>query len=333
MKRLIYAVMLTVFLLPPIAVAKSALLMTDGPLTAIGVLKGRTDENGYLRVSGGTPGATDGPLTAIGNLKGRTDENGYLRVALAGGTMTSALTIQVDAIGATSTDGLRLKNATAAAAGAQQFSPRTCWEGQGWKTDATAASQSVVFCAETQPVQGTSAPTGNWILKASINGGAFSTVGTFNSGGAVTFASTIEAGGGIFTASTAYIGSASRGFWRFPADGIAVWRNNAEGNTFSTAVDDAKTLLSGEAVSYAQDATGNLGVPIGLLTVTIGTENKTCVYILSETATTELSDPGSICTVTKDGAATVNIYWDTNAFFIQNKIAGTRAIRAVLIGG
>lgn len=54
---------------------------TDGPLTPIMNLGGRTDENGYLRISAGSPGVVDGPLTPIGNLRGRTDENGYLRVA------------------------------------------------------------------------------------------------------------------------------------------------------------------------------------------------------------------------------------------------------------
>jgi hypothetical protein len=91
MKRWLIAVM--------VAVWCGAVLMawTDGPLTPLMTLAGRTDENGYLRVSGGTPGATDGPLTALANLRGRTDENGYLRVALAGGTATT-ITLTTPAI-------------------------------------------------------------------------------------------------------------------------------------------------------------------------------------------------------------------------------------------
>lgn len=57
---------------------------TDGPLTNFMNLRGRTDENGYVRISVGTAGVTDGPLTAFGNLKARTDENGYLRVSCTG---------------------------------------------------------------------------------------------------------------------------------------------------------------------------------------------------------------------------------------------------------
>jgi hypothetical protein len=60
------------------------LLATDGPLTPLMNLRARTDENGYLRVSGGSPGSTDGPLTPMANLRGRTNESGYLRVAFAG---------------------------------------------------------------------------------------------------------------------------------------------------------------------------------------------------------------------------------------------------------
>jgi hypothetical protein len=47
------------------------------------------------------------------------------------------------------------------------------WEGQGWKTNATAASQSVRFATYVLPVQGAAAPTGDWRLLASINGGAY----------------------------------------------------------------------------------------------------------------------------------------------------------------
>lgn len=57
---------------------------TDGPLTPLFNIRGRTDENGYLRVSIGTAGLTDGALTPLSALRGRTDENGYLRVSISG---------------------------------------------------------------------------------------------------------------------------------------------------------------------------------------------------------------------------------------------------------
>ena len=67
-----------------------AVLATDGPLTALMNLRVRTDENGYLIVSGAAAGATDGPLTPMSNLRGRTNENGYLRVSLATGSVIPA---------------------------------------------------------------------------------------------------------------------------------------------------------------------------------------------------------------------------------------------------
>lgn len=101
-------------------------------------------------------------------------------------TFTAAQTVKRDAIGSTSTDGFLLRNTTAAAAGAQQYSPRSVWEGQGWKTNATAASQAVAFMAEVRPVQGSANPTGTWALAASINGGAYSDSLTVTSIGGIT---------------------------------------------------------------------------------------------------------------------------------------------------
>ena len=70
-----------------VALSAAILAATDGPLTPWGNLRGRTDNNGYVMVSSGTPGTTDGPLTLFPQLRTRTDENGYLRVALSGGAV------------------------------------------------------------------------------------------------------------------------------------------------------------------------------------------------------------------------------------------------------
>ena len=98
----------------------------------------------------------------------------------------SKLDITTNALGVTqaNTSGLSLINTTAAAAGSQQISPGLLWEGQGWKTTATAASQSVRFRADALPVQGTTAPTGVWQLGASIAGGAYTNRLTMGSDGA-----------------------------------------------------------------------------------------------------------------------------------------------------
>jgi len=65
------------------------------------------------------------------------------------------------------------RNPNAAAPAAQQISPGTIWEGNGWKTNGPAASQAVAFRANVTPAQGEIRPSGRWGLAASVNGGAY----------------------------------------------------------------------------------------------------------------------------------------------------------------
>jgi hypothetical protein len=97
-------------------------------------------------------------------------------VRLSGDTMTGALSVSLSALGTTSTAGLSLINSTAAADGAQQVSPALTLRANGWKTTATAASQTVDFIQDVLPVQGAANPTGSWRLRQSINGAAPTTI-------------------------------------------------------------------------------------------------------------------------------------------------------------
>lgn len=144
---------------------------------------------------------------------------------------TAAQSVVRAGIGTTSTDGYILSNTTAAAAGAQQYSPRIRWRGFGWKTTATAASQSIDFYAEARPVQGTTAPTGLWALATQINGGtAFDvitsdTTGNFIAGGNITATGSIIAGASssILYASSTRITNISNGLIKitnFAASGL-----------------------------------------------------------------------------------------------------------------
>ena len=87
----------------------------------------------------------------------------------------------------TITDGWQLYDTTAASAGNQQYSPAWHFQGQGWKTTATAASQAVDWRAYLRPLQGASAPDGWLVFQQSINGGAYgsdiSFVSPFGTGG------------------------------------------------------------------------------------------------------------------------------------------------------
>lgn len=109
--------------------------------------------------------------------------NNYLGIGTV--SPSSKIDITTNSLGTTqaNTSGLSLVNETAAAAGAQQISPALRFRGYGWKTNATAASQSVDFRAHVLPVEGSSAPSGNLVFSSSINGGAYSDIMRISSAG------------------------------------------------------------------------------------------------------------------------------------------------------
>lgn len=96
---------------------------------------------------------------------------------------TGAPTFTRAGIGTTPTDGLVVRNTTAAAVGAQQISPAIHWSGRGWKTDAVAASQDVDARTYLVPVEGAANPTSYITWEFSINGSAYSEVMRLTSAG------------------------------------------------------------------------------------------------------------------------------------------------------
>lgn len=102
---------------------------------------------------------------------------------------THSQTLTTSPAANTSNDGWILTDTTAASAGNQQFSPRLRLTGQGWKTTATAASQTVDWIIENQPVQGTANPTTNLVFSSQVNGGGYSSLFTLLSGSQAKFAS------------------------------------------------------------------------------------------------------------------------------------------------
>lgn len=133
--------------------------------------------------AGGSPGGSDTQLQrnnagAFGGISGATSNGtnvtfGSGNLLATSPSFTTSQTTTRDSIGATSNDGIILQNTTAAAPGAQQYSPRLRLTGQGWKTNATAASQAVDWIAEVRPVQGAASPTANLALLYQVNGGGF----------------------------------------------------------------------------------------------------------------------------------------------------------------
>ena len=86
--------------------------------------------------------------------------------------------------------GIILSNTTAAAAGAQQISPGIVLRGNGWKTNSTAASQTVDFRQYVLPVQGAANPSGILQWGANINGAGYTNIMFLTSGGNLGLGST-----------------------------------------------------------------------------------------------------------------------------------------------
>lgn len=146
---------------------------------------------------------------------------------------TRPLSVEMDNLLVTPNAGIILSNVTAAAAGAQQVSPGVHWQGQGWKTTATAASQPVEFRAYVLPVQGAANPSSQWNLDASINGGSFvnainiNSAGNFMATGNVTATGSLNAGTSVTLGTSSAVYFNNRGYFDATADGVFRIRDNA----------------------------------------------------------------------------------------------------------
>jgi hypothetical protein len=140
---------------------------------------------------GGTPGGADTNVQyndggALGGEAAFTYTKGTNTLQAENYTGTTAVLLGSyttnQAVDTTSTDGVVLATTSTATVGAQKYSPRLRLRGSGWKTNATAAAQSVDWAAEVRPVQGSAAPTANLVFSSSINGGAYADAVSISSG-------------------------------------------------------------------------------------------------------------------------------------------------------
>ena len=120
--------------------------------------------------------------SSTGNLFEAQSSSGTVQVSVDN---NGVITENRPSIGVTSADGIVLQNSTAAAAGAQQYSPRLRLTGQGWKTNATAASQTVDWIGEIIPIQGSANPTSTFTLSSQVNGGGYTSRLDVKSGGGI----------------------------------------------------------------------------------------------------------------------------------------------------
>jgi hypothetical protein len=95
------------------------------------------------------------------------------------------------------------------------------------------------------------------------------------------------------------------------------------------------TALGSATVSLATSATVSVGdsQTMGMLIVTNNAGTSAIFALRAGSTPIEVSDPDSWYTVSKDSAGTVNVYWDTAAYYIQNKTATSPLyVRYFLIG-
>lgn len=82
--------------------------------------------------------------------------------------------IRYDALAISETVGLNLHNDELATDGIrQQHSPMFVWEGQAWKSAATAVSQEIKFAAQLEALNGTSASSGQLVFSAAVIDGVY----------------------------------------------------------------------------------------------------------------------------------------------------------------
>ena len=185
-------------------------------------------------------------------------------------TTSGGITVTKDAIGVTpvDTNGIMIRNTTAAAVGAQQYSPPLVFQGQGWKTDATAASQKVEFMMDVRPVQGAAAPTGYWGLYPSIADAAYSatpaiavtSAGYVGIGGAVPmFFLSVPGSIGGFTYAGTYVNPTAGGLSLSGNDSVRLQIAGVEGARLNVTGFGINTALP-QSLLDAQGASGAAGI-------------------------------------------------------------------------
>lgn len=164
--------------------------------------------------------------TEVMRITGGSTASGGARVGIGTTSPNAKLNVNTNAIGGGpilpnvgDTSGISLTNSTPAASGAQQLSPTLKWTGQGWKTNATAASQDVSFISYLLPIQGASNPGGNLIFASSINGGSYATQMTLSTIGALNLTGGLGATSGQFSSTITQVQS---NLTTSPVDGVVI---------------------------------------------------------------------------------------------------------------
>jgi hypothetical protein len=226
---------------------------------------------------------------------------------------TGQLTSTINGGGTTPADSFQLFNTTAAAAGAQQFSTTIHWQGQGWKTTATAASQAVDFRAYVVPVQGAANPSALWQLESQINAGGFGFPLTYSSAGILNISTASLAGAVQIDGNNAF---------RFP---------NSNSNNTAVGSGAAPSATGGDETAVGQ---GSLG------SVVSGTDDTAVGWhaLNSYTATSGVGIGSNACNTATSGNGMVcigvttapNAVGDTNEIIIGQTTTGAGSNTATI---
>lgn len=171
--------------------------------------------------------------------------------------------------GASTVDGLLIKNLTAAALGAQQWSPSLSFLSYGWGTTAST-SQSIQWRIYSSTVQA-AVPTSLLKFDVSVNGGAFNNQLSLSNTGTLTPGPVNALGNVTCTAAGFHIVS-GRSKFGSTADGLIEILNN--GGTDFTRLNFGGSTASFPAIARSTtnlilqlgDGTGNAGLTTGALT-------------------------------------------------------------------
>ena len=175
---------------------------------------------------GGTPGGSDTQVQFNDGGSAFGGDSG-----LTWNKTSDLLTITTLPAANTYATGLYLADTTAATVGNQQYAPSLVMRGAGWKTAATAASQTLDWRVTNKPVQGTNVVTGNLIFENSVAGTSYIPVFQIFTEGGNGFAGqalAADRAGGYIGPGYSFINDPGMGMYRNGSIGLSFAMGYAE---------------------------------------------------------------------------------------------------------
>lgn len=163
--------------------------LSGGPITTTGTLsiaKSDTSTDGYLSSTDWNTfnnkgsGTVTSIATASGISGGTITSTGTISLNLANQNAWTAEQDVIKSITTAQTVGFSAQSSTNAISGTQAYSAMYEMVGSGWKTNSTAAAQSVKSAFQLRPKQAAANPQSDTVLWTSINGGAYTELFKFS---------------------------------------------------------------------------------------------------------------------------------------------------------